>query len=129
MRTLVGLVPLAGACREAALASDRIRSTIEPMAGVRVSENFVPISEFKAQAAEWLRKADASSAPIVVTQNGRPAGVLLSPAAFDALQEKTRFVDAVRAGLEDVEAGRVLTTAALRKRLGLSRAKAKKTKG
>ncbi len=26
------------------------------MRAVRVSENFIPVSEFKAQAADWLRK-------------------------------------------------------------------------
>jgi antitoxin YefM len=77
------------------------------MRPVRVSEDFVPVSEFKAQAAEWLRKAAASGAPVVVTQNGRPAGVLLSPQAFDALTERARFVEAVEAGLADSEAGRV----------------------
>lgn len=50
------------------------------------------------------------------------AGVRVS----EALQEQARFVDAVRAGLKDVEAGRVLTTTALRKRLGVSPAKAEK---
>ena len=51
------------------------------MRSVRISENFVPVSEFKAQAADWLRKLSESGGPVVVTQNGRPAGVLLSPEA------------------------------------------------
>lgn len=77
------------------------------MRAVRISENFVPVSEFKAQAADWLRKLADSSAPIVVTQNGKPAGVLLSPRAFDELTEQARFVAAVSEGLADVEGGRV----------------------
>jgi prevent-host-death family protein len=77
------------------------------MRTVRVSEDFVPISEFKAQAADWLRKLGETGAPLVVTQNGRPAGVLLSPQAFDELTERARFVSAVTEGLADVEAGRV----------------------
>ena len=77
------------------------------MRPVRVSENFVPVSEFKAQAAEWLRKIGESGAPLVVTQNGKPAGVLLSPLAFDELTEQARFLAAVNEGLEDAEASRV----------------------
>ncbi len=87
------------------------------MRRLRISEDFVPVSEFKAQAAEWLRKAAESGAPIVVTQNGRPAGVLLSPQAFDALTEKARFVAAVDEGLADAEAGRVHSHAVVKKRL------------
>jgi prevent-host-death family protein len=74
---------------------------------VRISENFVPVSQFKAQAADWLRRAGETGAPVVVTQNGKPAGVLLSPEAFDALTEQARFVAAVTAGLADAEADRV----------------------
>ena len=77
------------------------------MRPLRVSEDFVPVSEFKAQAAEWLRKAAESGAPVVVTQNGRPAGVLLSPQAFDDLTARARFVEAVEAGMADADAGRV----------------------
>jgi len=87
------------------------------MRRLRISEDFVPVSEFKAQAAEWLRKAAESGAPIVVTQNGKPAGVLLSPQAFDALTEKARFVAAVDEGLADAEAGRVHSHAVVKKRL------------
>jgi prevent-host-death family protein len=52
------------------------------MRALRVSENFVPVSELKAQAADWLRKIGETGAPVVVTQNGKPAGVALSR-AFD----------------------------------------------
>lgn len=47
-----------------------------------ISEDFVPVSEFKAQAAEWLRRIGETDAPLVVTQHGKPAGVLLSPRAL-----------------------------------------------
>lgn len=87
------------------------------MRPVRISESFVPISEFKAQAAEWLRKIGESGAPLVVTQNGRPAGVLLSPEAFDALTEQARFVTAVSEGLADAEAGRVHDHAEVKARM------------
>ena len=79
------------------------------MRPVRVSENFVPVSEFKARTADWLRKLGETGAPVVVTQNGRPAGVLLSPEAFDELTERARFVDAIDEGLRDAESGRIHT--------------------
>ena len=78
------------------------------MRALRVSEDFVPVSEFKAQAADWLRKLGEGHAPVVVTQNGRPAGVLLSPRAFDELVDSARLVAAVNEGLEDAAAGRVV---------------------
>jgi len=77
------------------------------MRPLRVSENIVPVSDFKAKAAEWLRRLGESSEPVVITQNGKAAGVLLSPSAYDELTERFRFVMSVEQGLADVEAGRV----------------------
>jgi prevent-host-death family protein len=87
------------------------------MRPVRISENFVPISEFKAEAADWLRKLAKGSAPVVITQNGKPAGVLLSPQTFDALTEQARFAAAVEEGLSDAEAGRVHSHADVTRRM------------
>lgn len=33
----------------------------------RISRNFVPVSEFKAQAADWLKTLAEEAAPVVVT--------------------------------------------------------------
>ncbi|MFO8073922.1 MAG: type II toxin-antitoxin system Phd/YefM family antitoxin [Polyangia bacterium] len=77
------------------------------MSGLKVSEDIVPMSEFKARAKEWLGRVARSGAPVVITQNGRAAGVLLSPRAYDLLTERARFVEAVGEGLTDANAGRV----------------------
>jgi prevent-host-death family protein len=81
------------------------------MRPVRISEDFVPISDLKAEATSWLRKINESNTPVVVTQNGKPAGVLLSPKAFDDLTEQARFISAVKDGLADADAGRVVSHA------------------
>ena len=89
---------------------------------LRVSENIVPVSDFKARAADWLRRLVESSEPVVITQNGKAAGVLLSPAAYDELTERFRFTKSVEEGLADVEAGRVTPheelVAEMRRRFG-----------
>lgn len=87
------------------------------MREIRIAEDFVPVSEFKAQAADWFRKIAETNVPVVVTQNGRPAGVLLSPRAFDELTERAHFVDAVTQGLADSEAGRVEEHADVERRM------------
>jgi prevent-host-death family protein len=63
---------------------------------------------FKARASELLKKISETGAPIVITQNGRAAGVLLSPAEFDLLTERAQFVAAISDGIADVEANRVV---------------------
>jgi prevent-host-death family protein len=83
------------------------------MKSLRVSENIVPVSGFKARAAEMLRRLAESGEPLVITQNGKAAGVLLSPEAFDELTERHQFVAAVLDGLEDAKSGRVLSHGAV----------------
>ncbi len=80
------------------------------MAKLRVSEDIVTVSDFKAHASDWLRRITGSGHPLVITQNGRPAGVLLSPAAFDELSERQQFLAAVQEGMADEQAGRSHTT-------------------
>jgi prevent-host-death family protein len=73
-----------------------------------LSEDILPIGEFKTQASSVLRKLRQSQRPVVITQNGKPAAVLITPEDFDHLRERERFMVAVREGLADSEAGRVL---------------------
>lgn len=49
----------------------------------------------------------------IFTQNGRPAAVLLTPAAFDRLAAQARFHAAIDEGLADAFAGRLDDDAAL----------------
>jgi prevent-host-death family protein len=76
-----------------------------------VSEDIVPVSDFKAKAAEWLQRIAESGQPVVITQNGKAAGVLVSPVEFDRLTERARFIASVEQGLADAEAGRIHTHA------------------
>ena len=82
-----------------------------------VSEDIVPIGEFKAQAARLLNQLRETGRPLVVTQNGKPAAVVLSPVEYDNLQKRLGFLESVSAGRADAEAGRTMDTKTLRNRL------------
>jgi prevent-host-death family protein len=92
------------------------------MKEVQVSDGIVPLGEFKAQAAKLLKRLGESGQPMVITQNGRPAALLVSPREFDRIQERQRLLESVAAGLPDAEAGRVFDTAAVRKMIRERRA-------
>jgi len=87
------------------------------MKEVQISDGIVPLGEFKAQATKLLKRIGESGQPMVITQNGRPAGVLLSPREYDRIQERQRFLESIAAGLADAESGRTLSTMELRERL------------
>jgi prevent-host-death family protein len=90
------------------------------MKHLRMSEALVPVNEFKASPSKYLRAA-ASSGPIVITVNGRAAGVVLSPAEYDRLVEREEFLKAVDEGIAAADAGQVSSSDEVRQRLGLRR--------
>ena len=75
---------------------------------VQTTEDIVPLAEFKAKASELLRRLRSTSRPLVITQNGKPAAVVITPEDFDTLAERERFVMAVQRGLADSEAERTV---------------------
>jgi prevent-host-death family protein len=87
------------------------------MKNFQVSEDIVSLSDFKNQASKMLHQMQHTRRPIIITQNGRPAGVLISPAEFDLFSERSRFIEAVRSGLDDVAQGRVVADKDLDKAL------------
>ena len=75
------------------------------MKTLQVAQDILPIGEFKTHAARVIRGLRHLGRPVVITQNGKPAAVLVSPADFDRLSERARFIAAVQEGLADAEAG------------------------
>jgi prevent-host-death family protein len=78
---------------------------------LHISEDILAIGEVKAQLSRVLRQLHETQRPIVVTRNGRPAAVLITPDEFDRLRELDQFLDAVHEGLADSAAGRVIDDA------------------
>ena len=78
------------------------------MKPINIAQNIISLTDFKNKASKMLREIQSSHRPLVITQNGKAAAVLISPADFDILTEQVRFIDAVQRGLADVQNGRVL---------------------
>ena len=88
------------------------------MKSIRVSDGVVPLGEFKTHASRYLKGLDG---PVVITQNGRPAGVLLSPGEYDRICEQQRFLESIASGVADAQAGRVMDETTLQEHLAAAR--------
>lgn len=75
------------------------------MKSVSVADNIMPLGEFKTHLSSVLRRLREDGRPVVVTQRGRAAGVLVSPEDFDALTERARLIAAIEEGLAQADAG------------------------
>lgn len=72
----------------------------------QVAEDIIPIAELKAKLSEVVRGLDTRPRPLVVTLNGKPAAVVMSPREYDRLTDQARVIAAVNEGLADEAAGR-----------------------
>jgi prevent-host-death family protein len=79
------------------------------MKPLQVSEDILPIAEFKTRASEVVRRLREHRRPVVITQGGKPAAVLLATEEFDQLTSQARLLAAIDEGLADAKAGRVLS--------------------
>jgi prevent-host-death family protein len=80
------------------------------MRDIVLSEDVFPIGEFKKQASRLFRRVQGDKRPILVTQNGRPVGVVVPPEEYDRIRERERLLAAVQAGLRQSEAGQTLSS-------------------
>jgi antitoxin YefM len=87
------------------------------MKPISIASDIVPIAEFKAGISKWFKSIQKAGHPLIITQNGKPAGVLLSPGDYDELVYKKAFLDSVGKGILDAESGKVYSTKELKAEL------------
>ncbi len=84
------------------------------MRAINISQDIVPVGEFKTGISKWLRSIRNKNHPVVITQNGRPAGVLITPEEYDKLTYTKTFSESINRGIQDINAGNIFSTADLK---------------
>ena len=85
------------------------------MKGIKIASDIIPLGEFKTGISACMKKVQATGHPLIITQNGRPAGVLLSPVEYDNLVYRKQFIESVEQGLAAAESGEVYSSEEVRK--------------
>ncbi len=93
------------------------------MREISISSDIIPVGEFKAGLAKYLKEVQQKKNSLIITQNGKPAGVLISPSEFDELRNTKLFFESVSRGLSDSDKGKVFSTSKLKTELKKLRAK------
>jgi prevent-host-death family protein len=73
-----------------------------------ISKSLVPVNEFRANLADCISRLDENGRPIVITQRGRAAALLLHPGVLDQLEDEKELVQKVLRGLKEHAAGNVV---------------------
>lgn len=75
------------------------------MKSVNLSEDIQPLSEFRANAAAMLRRVRDSRRPLVLTQRGHSAAVVLDVRQYESLLEELELLRDVDRAEQQISAG------------------------
>lgn len=84
---------------------------------VKFSEDIVPLSVLKVNPGKIVRQVQEVHRPVVLTSRGRGVAVVQALQDYEAGVEKQAFMKAVIAGMVDLEEGREVGLAEVKKRL------------
>jgi len=93
------------------------------VAHMKPRRDIQPVTEFRANAAKFIDQVRATGRPMILTQRGRSAAVLLDVKAYEALIDELALLRDVRVAEKQVAAGkgRSHTAVALRLRRRLAK--------
>jgi prevent-host-death family protein len=83
----------------------------------KLDRDVKPVSEFRANAAELIEQVRANRRPLVLTQRGHSAAVVLDVEDFEGMVEELELLRDVRTAVAQVENGQVLSNHAAKTEL------------
>lgn len=83
----------------------------------RLSQDIRPVTEFRANASAFLDRLQATKRPVVLTQHGRSAAVLLDVAVYEDLIDELELLRDVKTAEAQIAAGKTTPHATVAKRL------------
>ena len=87
------------------------------MRKLKPSRDIQPVTEFRANAAQFIEQVQDTGQPVVLTQHGRSAAVLLDVESYEAMLDEIGLLRDVRLAEKQVAAGKTRSHAAVAKAL------------
>lgn len=85
----------------------------------KFSEDLIPLTDLKVNPGRVVRHTTEAHRPVLLTSRGRGVAVLQSVGDYEKAEQERDFMRAVVAGMADLEAGREVSLAEAKERLGL----------
>ena len=86
----------------------------------KFSEDIVPLSAMKVNPGRVVNQVDKTRRPVLLTNRGRGVAVVQSLKDYETETDERAFLRDIVQGLMDLEEGREMNLADVKKRLGLS---------
>jgi prevent-host-death family protein len=87
----------------------------------RLDKDIKPVSEFRANAAELIEQVRTSGRPLVLTQRGHSAAVVINVSEYEQMVDEIDVLRDIHTAVQQIDAGRGVSNrdakAELRRRL------------
>jgi prevent-host-death family protein len=87
------------------------------MPKLKPTRDIQPVTEFRANAAQFIEQVRETGEPVILTQHGRSAAVLLDVESYETMLDELALLRDVREGEAQVAAGKGPPHAAVAKKL------------
>lgn len=85
------------------------RTTGDSVQRLKPTRDIQPVSEFRANAAKFIDQVRETKQPVIITQHGRGAAVLVDIESFEELVDELRVLRSLDRSQADEAAGRVMS--------------------
>ena len=75
------------------------------MKRILLDDDIHPLSEFRSKASGFLAQIHNTKRPIVITQNGKSAAILLDVSEYEAMVEKIEVLEDIKIANEQIRSG------------------------
>ncbi|MCH7764435.1 MAG: type II toxin-antitoxin system Phd/YefM family antitoxin [Candidatus Marinimicrobia bacterium] len=87
------------------------------MKHINIENDIKPLSEFRANAANFVKQIKDTKRPIVLTQHGKSAAVLVDVSAYQAIIDELELLQEIQLAEKQISEGKVLTNNEVKKRV------------
>lgn len=87
------------------------------MKHINIENDIKPLSEFRANAATFVKQIKDTKRPIVLTQHGKSAAVLVDVSAYQAIIDELELLQEIQLAEKQISEGKVLTNDEVKKRI------------
>ncbi|NHZ85592.1 MAG: type II toxin-antitoxin system prevent-host-death family antitoxin [Planctomycetia bacterium] len=87
------------------------------MRHINIEDDIKPLSEFRANSANFIKQIKDTKRPLILTQHGKSTVVLVDVAEYQATIEKLELLQEIQTAERQISEGKILSNEQVKKRI------------
>jgi antitoxin YefM len=87
------------------------------MQRIQLDKDILPLSEFRANVASCIEEVRKTKRPIVITQHGKSAAVMIDVSEYEALMEKLEILTDIHVAETQIQSGNGIEHSEVKKQI------------